>query len=69
MKTLGNLRDVLKSIKHSKPKRIYCPKCGSQKLNLSSSLDYWLTPQKYLCADCGYMGTVFVELEEGETEE
>jgi rubredoxin len=68
MKTVGSLRDVLKSIKHSKPKQIYCPRCGSPKLQLSSTLDYFLTPQKYCCNNCGYVGTVFMELEK-ETEE
>jgi ribosomal protein S27AE len=66
MKALGNLRDVLKNTKHSKPKRIFCPKCGSPNLRLSSSMDYWLTPQRYLCGECGYLGAVFMELEKEE---
>jgi transposase-like protein len=69
MKTLGNVRDVFKSIKHSKPKHIYCPRCGSPNLQLSSSLDYFLTPQKYFCNKCSYMGTVFMELEKQTEEE
>jgi transcription elongation factor Elf1 len=63
MKSIGNIRVVLKTLKHSRPKQIYCPKCGSPKLSLSSSLDYWLTPQKYYCSNCGYIGMVFMELE------
>ena len=66
MKTLDNIRDVFKTVKHSKPSQIFCPKCGSPKLHLSSSLDYWLTPQKYICEECGYVGSVYMELEKEE---
>ncbi len=66
MKILGNIRNVLKTIKHSKPQQIFCPRCGSPKLSLSSSLDYWLTPQKYICSECGYIGSIFMELEKEE---
>jgi DNA-directed RNA polymerase subunit RPC12/RpoP len=66
MKVLGNIRDVLKTIKHSKPSQIFCPRCGSPKLSLSSSLDYWLTPKKYICSECGYVGSIFMELEKEE---
>jgi hypothetical protein len=68
MKMLGNLRDVLKTLKHQRPTQIFCPRCGCPKLSLSSSLDYWLTPQKYLCSECGYLGTVFMVLEKEEEE-
>jgi hypothetical protein len=33
---------------------------------LSSSLDYWLTPRKYVCDDCGYVGILVMELEKEE---
>jgi hypothetical protein len=66
MNVFSNIRDVLKSAKHKKPTQIFCPKCGSPKLTLSSSLDYWLTPQRYLCKECGYIGAVFMELEKEE---
>jgi hypothetical protein len=69
MKVIGNIRDVLKTIKHKKPTQIFCPRCASPKLRLSSSLDYWLTPQKYFCSECGYIGTVFMELEKEEEKE
>jgi hypothetical protein len=35
---------------------------------LSSSLDYWLTPQKYICHNCGYVGSIVMELEKIEEE-
>jgi len=69
MKTLQNVRDIFKTLKHQKPTPIYCPKCASPKLTLSSSLDYWLTPQKYVCKECGYVGSVFMELEKEEENE
>jgi transcription elongation factor Elf1 len=68
MKGLDSLRDIFKSAKHKKPTQIFCPRCGSPKLALSSSLDYWLTPKKYLCKECGYVGIVYMELEKEEEE-
>jgi hypothetical protein len=66
MKVFGNIREVFKAIKHNKPTQIFCPRCGSPKLTLSSSLNYWLTPQQYFCKECGYLGAVFMELEKEE---
>jgi predicted RNA-binding Zn-ribbon protein involved in translation (DUF1610 family) len=66
MKGLGNLRDVFRTIKHKKPTAIFCPKCGSPEIRLSSSLDYWLTPRKYYCPKCGYTGILVMELEPDE---
>ena len=45
-----------------------CPKCGSPKLNLSSKFDIWLTPRRYVCDECGYMGPVVLEIEPQELE-
>jgi hypothetical protein len=69
MKMLQNVRDIFRSLKHQKPTQIFCPKCASPKLTLSNSLDYWLTPQKYVCKECGYVGSVFMELEKEEENE
>jgi hypothetical protein len=68
MNPLENLRDVFKTLKHSKPQAKFCPRCGSPKLQLSSSLDYFLTPQKYICQNCGYAGMVYMELEKVDEE-
>lgn len=35
-------------------------------MHLSSSLDYWLTPKKYVCENCGYVGPIVMELEKEE---
>jgi len=64
MKILQNIREILKTIKHRRPSKIYCPRCGSPKIHLSSSLDYWLTPKKYICEECGYKGPIVMELDE-----
>jgi transcription elongation factor Elf1 len=66
MKPLENVREVLKTLKHRKPTQIYCPRCCSPKISLSSSLDYWLTPKKYVCNNCGYTGSIIMELEKEE---
>jgi transcription elongation factor Elf1 len=66
MKKLQNVREVLKSLKHGKPTKIYCPRCCSPKIKLSSSLDIWLTPKKYVCENCGYTGQIIMELEKEE---
>ncbi len=68
MTRLENLRDIFKTLKHSKPSAKFCPKCGSPELKLSSSMDYWLLPQKYMCDKCGYIGSVYMELEKEEKE-
>jgi predicted RNA-binding Zn-ribbon protein involved in translation (DUF1610 family) len=66
MKPLENFREVLKTLKHRKPSKIYCPKCASSGITLSSSLDIWLTPKKYICNNCGYVGPIIMELEKEE---
>jgi len=68
MKLLGNLREVLKTVKHRKPSTIYCPRCASQKIHIFSSLNYGIMPRKYLCENCGYVGPVVMELEKEEDE-
>lgn len=66
MKLIQNLKEVFGSLKHRSPTKIYCPRCGSPDIHLSSSLDYWLTPKKYVCEKCGYAGPIVMELEKEE---
>ncbi len=68
MKKPDGIRDILKNIKHCKPTQIYCPRCASSKIALSSSLAVWLTPKQYFCENCGYLGIIVMELEKDETE-
>jgi hypothetical protein len=69
MKPIDNFRDVFKTLKHKKPVPIFCPRCASPNLRLSSSWDYWLTPRNYVCSDCGYAGPLVLELEKESLEE
>ncbi|MDR0373740.1 MAG: hypothetical protein LBI79_09405 [Nitrososphaerota archaeon] len=64
MKKVDSIRDFFKNTKHRKPTLIFCPRCCSPKIQLSHSLDVWLTPKQYYCENCGYLGTVVMELEE-----
>jgi transposase-like protein len=67
MKPLENLRNVFKTVKHQKSTaHMFCPRCGSPRLSLSSSLEYWLLPQQYTCKDCGYFGALYMTLEKEE---
>ncbi|MCJ7793835.1 hypothetical protein MUP42_02765 [Candidatus Bathyarchaeota archaeon] len=68
MKKLDDFREVLKTVKHGKPTQIYCPRCCSPKIRLTSSLAVFLTPKQYYCEDCGYVGMVVMELEKEETD-
>ena len=68
MKRLQNIREVFGTIKHRKPTQIYCPRCASPKIALSSSLDIWLTPKQYYCPECHYHGIIVMELEPDETQ-
>ncbi|MDR0797981.1 MAG: hypothetical protein LBE70_04645 [Nitrososphaerota archaeon] len=64
MKTLDVFREVFKNTKRRKTSQIFCPRCASPKIHLSSGLDIWLTPKSYVCDDCGYNGVIVMELEE-----
>jgi hypothetical protein len=66
VKLLRNVREIFSSLKRKKPSEIYCPRCCSRKIGLSSSLDVFLTPKKYVCYSCGYVGQIIMELEKEE---
>jgi predicted RNA-binding Zn-ribbon protein involved in translation (DUF1610 family) len=66
VKKQDGLRDILKNTKHRKPTQIYCPRCASPKITLSSSLAVWLTPKQYYCEECGYLGIIVMELEKDD---
>jgi transposase-like protein len=66
MKKLEGFREIFKTVKHRKPSQIFCPRCASPKIHLHSGLDLWLTPQSYICEDCGYNGILVMELEKEE---
>jgi hypothetical protein len=66
MKKLEGFREIFKTVKHRKPSQIFCPRCASPKIHLHSGLDLWLTPQSYICENCGYNGILVMELEKEE---
>jgi predicted RNA-binding Zn-ribbon protein involved in translation (DUF1610 family) len=68
MKPLTNINELLHTLKHRKPTQIYCPRCASPKIHLSSSFDTWLFPTKYRCENCGYVGPIVMELEKEENQ-
>jgi late competence protein required for DNA uptake (superfamily II DNA/RNA helicase) len=68
MKKIDDIREIFKTVKHRRPSQIFCPRCCSPDIKLSSSLAYWLTPKQYYCEKCGYLGTIVMELEEEKEE-
>ncbi len=68
MKKIDGIREVFKNVKHRKPTQIYCPRCASPKIHLTSSLAVFLTPKQYYCENWGYVGIVVMELEEEKEE-
>jgi len=68
---MQRIKNLLRRFKHSDgsaERVLVCPRCGSTKVHLSSRLDAWLTPKKYFCEDCGYVGPIIIELEKEEME-
>jgi len=70
MKKIDDVREVFKSIKHRSPTKIFCPKCGSPKIKVATGLMMGgLAPKQYYCEECGYVGTIVMELEEEKSTE
>lgn len=69
MGTFRDLREIVKGLKHKGATAKYCPCCGSPKLKPAGGAEFWLTPGKYVCLDCGYRGFVVMEKEEDSEKE
>jgi len=50
-------------LSQSKNSVLVCPRCGSKNIELSSRLDAWLMPKRYICRECGYIGPLVLEIE------
>ena len=67
MKTLDNLRDVFKAHESTaNPSKFTAQDAAAQISVYPAAWTIGLTPQKYLCSNCGYIGSVFMELEKEE---
>ncbi|MCS7120715.1 MAG: hypothetical protein RMJ07_00105 [Nitrososphaerota archaeon] len=66
MKVLKRIRSLFRIIAHRSPTSTTikaCPRCGSVNIKLSSKLDAWLIPTRYICLECGYIGPLILEIE------
>ena len=59
----------IRTPRSSSKRLIVCPRCGSSKIKLTSTFDAWLTPKKYFCPDCGYVGPVVLEIDREKNRE
>ena len=66
MASLKGLIDTLKRTRHRTLKPVFCPNCRSHRVKLKES--YGMLPPTYSCVDCGYEGTLVLELEPEEEE-
>lgn len=48
----------MKKLKHGKISKLFCPICQSEIIKHFSPYDGWFFPARYVCLDCGYIGTL-----------
>jgi predicted RNA-binding Zn-ribbon protein involved in translation (DUF1610 family) len=53
----------MKGLKHTSHGAFACPSCGSVKIKPTGSLSGWMTPAVYACLECGYVGSIILEIE------
>ncbi|MCW4020310.1 MAG: hypothetical protein NWF14_03665 [Candidatus Bathyarchaeota archaeon] len=61
------LRKIVRSSQSPRTVKV-CPRCRSLNIKFSSKMDVWLTPSRYVCENCGYMGPIVMEIEKVEEE-
>ena len=66
---MSSFFDALRNLKHSGPMPQACPACGSVKIRQQGSLGGWLLPPVWACQQCGYVGSLVLELEEVDEKE
>lgn len=59
------LSEALRSLRRGGGLKI-CPRCGGRSLKPISSISGWLTPITYICSECGYRGSLVLEVEHVE---
>lgn len=62
MKLLRRLVRVFKSRGVSKTLKL-CPVCNSLNIRLATKYSGWLTPETYVCDECGYSGPIYLEID------
>jgi len=65
---MNRFMEAVKSLKYTGHPTIACPSCGSFRINCVGSLSGWLTPAVYTCDECGYNGSLIIEVDEAELE-
>ncbi|MEM3507458.1 MAG: hypothetical protein QW589_04565 [Candidatus Bathyarchaeia archaeon] len=55
---LKNVVELVKKLKHGKISKLFCPICQSEIIKHFSPYDGWFFPARYVCLDCGYIGTL-----------
>jgi predicted RNA-binding Zn-ribbon protein involved in translation (DUF1610 family) len=63
VKPTNNFLETMRGLKHTGHSAYACPSCGSSKIRPSGSLSGWMTPAVYACQECGYVGSVIIEVE------
>ncbi|MFB0558489.1 MAG: hypothetical protein ACETVY_05155 [Candidatus Bathyarchaeia archaeon] len=61
---LRRLWDTIKKLKYKGPQPKFCPKCKGHHIYLMPTLG--ILPETYKCKDCGYEGTLILEIEPEE---
>ena len=66
---MSSFFDAVKDLKYSGAAPKACPVCGSVNVRMQGSLSGWLLPPVYSCGQCGYTGSLVLELEKALDEE
>ena len=70
VKATNKFLETMRGLKYTGHSPYACPTCGSLKIRPAGSLSGWMTPPVYACQECGYVGTVILEIEpENEEDE
>ena len=66
---MSSFFDAVKDLKYSGAAPKACPVCGSVNIKMRGSLSGWLLPAVYSCEQCGYSGSLVLELEEASEDQ
>jgi len=62
MPSNGGVKETITSITHRGPRPVYCPRCLSTEMHQTAT--FGILPAKYRCSNCGYEGTLVLELDD-----